>query len=80
MKYKLNFLECILHFVRIKTVSKTQFKVYTQLKKSYQLLSENKLHSLNSTYNFCALKNLQFRFHEKNLNLNQDSNLGSPDH
>ena len=31
---------------------------------SYQLLSENK-HSLNSTYNFYALKNLQFRFQEK---------------
>ena len=45
-----------------------------------QLLSENKLYSLNSTYNFCALKNLQFRFQEKNLNLNRDSNLGSPDH
>ena len=45
-----------------------------------QLLSENKLHSLNSTYNFCALKNLQFRFQEINLNLNRDSNLGSPDH
>ena len=41
---------------------------------SYQLLSENKLYSLNSTYNFCALKNLQFRFQEKNLNLNRDSN------
>ena len=37
-------------------------------------------HSLNSTYNFCALKNLQFRFQEKNLNLNRDSDLGSPDH
>ena len=35
-------------------------------------------HSLNSTYNVCALKNLQFRFQEKNLILNRDSNLGSP--
>ena len=43
-----------------------------------QLLSENKLHSLNSTYNFCALENLQVRF--QNSNLNRDSNLGSPDH
>ena len=31
-------------------------------------------HSLNSTYNFCALKNLQFRFQEKNLNLIRGSN------
>ena len=30
-------------------------------------------HSLNTTYNFCALKNLQFRFQEKNSNLNRDS-------
>ena len=48
--------------------------------RSNQLLSENKLYSLNSTYNFCALKNLQFRFQEKNLNLNleiPDSNPGS---
>ena len=42
---------------------------------SNQQLSENKLYSLNSTYNFCALKSLQFRFQEKNSNLNQDSNL-----
>ena len=35
-------------------------------------------HSLNSTYIFCSLKNLQFIFQEKNLNLNQDSNLGTP--
>ena len=41
------------------------------------LLSENKLYILNSTYNFYALKNLQFRFQEKNLNLNWDSNPGS---
>ena len=47
---------------------------------SNKLLSENKLYSLNSTYNFYALKNLQFRFQDKNLNLNRDSNLGSPDH
>ena len=33
----------------------------------YQLLSENQHYSLNSTYNFCAFKNLQFRFQEKNL-------------
>jgi hypothetical protein len=25
-------------------------------------------HSLNSTYNVCALKNLEFRFQEKNSN------------
>ena len=31
---------------------------------SKQLLSENKPYSLNSTYNFCALKKLQFRFLE----------------
>ena len=37
-----------------------------------QLLSENKLYSLNSTCNFCALKNLQFKFQEKNLTLNLD--------
>ena len=36
--------------------------------------------SLNATCNFCALKNLQLRFQEKNLNLNRHSNLGSPDH
>ena len=40
---------------------------------SNQLLSENKLYSLNSIYNFCALNNLQFRFQEKNLNLNRSS-------
>ena len=50
------------------------------LKYINQLLSENKLYSLNSTYTFCALKNLQFRFQETNLNLNRDSNLGPPDH
>ena len=44
-----------------------------------QLLSENKLYSLNSTYNLCALKDLQFKFEGKNLNLNRDSNCGSPD-
>ena len=33
---------------------------------SNQLLSENKPYSLNSTHNFSALKNLQFRFQEKN--------------
>ena len=44
---------------------------------SNQLLSEKNFHSLNSTYNFCALKNLQFRFQEKNLNLNQDSDRKS---
>ena len=43
----------------------------------FLLLSENKPYSLNSTYNFCALKNLLFRFQEKNLNLNRDSNLRS---
>ena len=32
------------------------------LKISNQLLSENKLYSLNSTCKFSALKNLQFRF------------------
>ena len=32
---------------------------------SNQLLSENKLYSLNSTCNFCALKNLQSIFQEK---------------
>ena len=32
---------------------------------SNQLLSENKLYSLNSTCNVCALKNLQFIFQEK---------------
>ena len=42
---------------------------------SNQVLSENKL----SIYNFYALKNLQFGFQEKNLNLNRDTNLGSPD-
>ena len=47
---------------------------------SYELLSENKPCSLNSTYNFCALKNLQLRFQEKNVNPMRDSNLGSPDH
>ena len=49
------------------------------MEKDNQLLSENKLYSLNLTYNFCALKNLQFRFQEKNLNLKWDSNRGSPD-
>ena len=34
---------------------------------SNQLLSENKLYSLNSTYNYCALKNLQFRFEDKKI-------------
>ena len=34
---------------------------------SNQLLSENKIYSLNSTYNFSALKNLQFRFQEKKI-------------
>jgi hypothetical protein len=33
-------------------------------------LSEKKLYSLISTYNLCALKNLQFKFQEKNLNVN----------
>ena len=42
---------------------------------SNQSLSENKLYSLNSTYNLCALKNLQFRFQKKNSNLNRDLNL-----
>ena len=32
-------------------------------------------HSLNSTYNFCAVKNLQFKFQEKNLNLNIEFNI-----
>ena len=32
---------------------------------SNQLLSENRLYSLNLTYNLCAFKNLQFRFKEK---------------
>ena len=41
---------------------------------SNKLLGE-KLYSLNSTYNFSALKNLQFRFQEKNLNLNRDSEI-----
>ena len=33
-------------------------------------LTSNQLlnYSLNSTYNYCALKNLQFIFQEKNLN------------
>jgi hypothetical protein len=45
-----------------------------KLKYINQLLSENKLYSLHSTYNFCAFKNLEFRFQEKNLNLNRNSN------
>ena len=51
----------------------TCFKSNSFLRSFYQLLSENKLYSLNSTYNVCALKNLQFRFQEKNLNLNRES-------
>ena len=47
---------------------------------SNQLSSENKPYRLNSTYIVYALKNLQLRFQEKNLNLDRDSNLGSPDH
>ena len=47
------------------------FFIYIQILDSNQLLGENKLYSLNSTYNLCALKNLQFRFQEKNLNLNR---------
>ena len=37
---------------------------YFHLGHSNQLLSENNLYTLNSTYNFCALKNLQSRFQD----------------
>ena len=49
-------------------------QVWNCARKMHLLLSENKPYSLNSTYNFCALKNLQFKFQGKNLNLNRDSN------
>ena len=44
---------------------KSQHPLGKLLKKAHvpdQLLGENKPYSLNSTYNFCTLKNLQFRF------------------
>ena len=50
-------------------------KMLKRREESNQLLGENKLYSLNSTYNFCALKNLQFRFQEKILNLNREEHL-----
>ena len=37
----------------------------SEMNLSSNQLSENRLYSLNSTYNFCALKNLQFIFQEK---------------
>ena len=64
----------------IKTEKERERRKTREWENSNQLLSKNKLHSLNSTYNFWTLKNLQFRFQEKNLNLNRDSNLRSPDH
>ena len=42
--------------------SQCPYTKYLFQNNSYQLLNENKLYSLTSTYNFCAFKNLQFRF------------------
>ena len=43
----------------------TAVKITCICDKTNQLLSEKKPYSLNSTYNFCALKNLQLDSKEK---------------